>query len=140
MLPIGVVGVKLGLYRHYKSTDAEPKLYRVLFTAIWSDDENPRPTPDARVYLFPGSDVGHFKRVKIPLFASTRNTESDFAAMVAMWSGNTGGGLELGELVVIYVALYGDGRVSARTVEEFEEQVQQPNDTFMRPRFEWVGL
>lgn len=135
MLPIDAVGVKPGLYRHYKGNS-----YRVLFVAIWSDNEFETPAPDSDVYVYPGSDVGHFKRSKISMFAATRSAEQEFAIIVAKWSGNPDGPVnKYDQPIVIYVALYGDGRVSARTVEEFEEQVQQPLDTFTRPRFEWIG-
>lgn len=45
--------------------------------------------------------------------------------MRARWSTNTNDVLP-GNAVVIYVSLYGEGRVSARTLVEFEEHVDAP--------------
>jgi len=132
VLPIGVVGVKPGLYRHYKGNS-----YRVLFVATWKG-ASPKENASCPVWTAPESVVnGQFVRALAPRIGllSPNNTEG---VLVAKWSGNDNE-IKPDERIVIYVALYGDGRVSARTVKEFEEQVQQPDDTFMRPRFEWAG-
>lgn len=59
--------------------------------------------------------------------------------LTARWSGNDGS-VGHGMQIVIYVALYDDGRVAARPLNEFEERVTV--DGFRStdvPRFERIG-
>lgn len=100
--------IKSGLYRHYKG-----KLYRVLFTAAWfGTRESLKPNTPISIYVQPRlgavvvSDVTHGNDV-----------------FKAFWSGNGEYRAESDEAIVVYVALYDNGRVSARTVWEFEERV-----------------
>lgn len=122
MLPIDAVGVKPGVYKHYKGNS-----YRVLFVAPWWSAQDQLKADDQL------SVVAYNSRIGIKWHTNVA------PVLDVLWSGNDFTRLDLDDQIVIYVALYGDGRVSARTVEEFEEQVQQPGDTFKRPRFEWVG-
>lgn len=132
MLPIDVVGVKPGVYKHYKGNS-----YRVLFTAEWFTRDMPDEDALVAVYAEANSDQSVSLRVRLRE-KDNPGFYGGAGLFDARWSSNSTT-VYLGTLVVIYIALYGDGRVSARTVEEFEEQVQQPGDTFKRPRFEWVG-
>ena len=119
--------ITAGLYKHYKG-----QTYRVLFVAKWVwDGRSPAADADVLVIARPEpcaqlkSGGGLYGK---PLFN-------------AKWSGNTS---EVGEgsPIVIYVALYGEGRVAARRLDEFEEVVDAPScsDANRRvARFERIG-
>ena len=120
--------VTAGLYKHYKGN-----VYRVLFVAKWVwDGRVPAADADVLVIARPEPCVqlksggGLYGK---PLFT-------------AKWSSNTyavGEGLP----IVIYVALYGDGRVAARRLDEFEERVDAPcadgGPSHRVSRFERIG-
>lgn len=118
----GATVVKPGVYKH------KGNLYRVLFDARWRSALPPTENGDVLV----GCETDGWPEA----FAGAAHSDSAF--LTVKWSGNNTS-VEHLDTVVIYVALYGDGRVSARTVTEFEEMVQQPVHGNMQPRFEWVG-
>lgn len=96
-----------GLYRHYKGN-----IYRVLFEATWADSP---PATDAIVTV--GANyMGHIVAC-VP-------ERSAFEGLIleARWSGNTTDVVHT-EPLVVYVALYGIGRVSVRPEKEFDEGV-----------------
>lgn len=110
-----------GLYLHYKGN-----VYRVLFVAEWWSVLREVLQLDQPVYVTPNNyGVGLL----------TSATSGTF--MTAKWSGNDGVA-RLEERVVIYVALYGDGRVAARTEREFEEYIGE-HDLNAVCRFERIG-
>ena len=98
-----------GLYRHYKNH----KLYRVLFTAEWA------------VRYFPGEDALLHVYVANDRFrvAPAPTVIPPGALFSARWSGNSTTAY-IGEPIVIYVALYDDGRVAARPLAEFTTEIQ----------------
>ena len=120
--------VRAGLYRHYKGN-----AYRVLFVAKWVWDGR-SPTADAELLVIARPEpCVQLKSGSSGLYGKPLFT--------ARWSSNTN---DVGEglPIVIYVALYGDGRVAARRLDEFEERVDAPScaDTDRRaPRFERIG-
>lgn len=100
--------VEPGTYEHYKGGK-----YRVLFTAPWWGTREPL-KPDTLIYVRPhttGAVVGNV------------DTRMPFL-MYARWSGNGDYRPEVDEPIVIYVALYGEGRVAARTLWEFTQVVE----------------
>ena len=111
-----------GLYKHYKGN-----LYRVLFVAPWW-------SPGERV--FPGLHV-HVAPYDYDVGVRVLNRD---AFLTAEWSGNEPSVLSLNAPIVIYVSLSGHGRVSARTLAEFEEQISY-NAVTLTPtlRFERIG-
>ena len=121
--------VTAGLFRHYKKSD----LYRVLFVAKWIwDGRSPTADADVLVIARPEPCV-QLKSGSSGLYGKPLFT--------AKWSSNTN---DVGEgfAIVIYVALYGEGRVAARRLDEFEEVVDAPScsDANRRvPRFERIG-
>lgn len=112
--------IEPGLYRHYKSTDAAPKLYRVLFVAPWWSVHRETLLPDQPLHVV-------HNEYSNGLLTSVTST----AFMTALWSGNSST-VRLDERVVIYVALYGEGRVAARTEKEFAEHVAPHERRFER--------
>ena len=115
--------VTAGLFRHYKGN-----AYRVLFVARWVAFGK-QPTPDAELLIVarPGPAV--------QLVSSGLYGEPLFKAR---WSGNTNEAHE-GDAIVIYVALYGEGRVAARHLDEFEEVIDTGVAGIRRARFERIG-
>ncbi len=99
-----------GLYKHYKGNS-----YRVLFCAVWR--ERVTPADDVEVVL--GCDSTGRELYACAVGSSGQVPAADL--LLARWSGNTH--IEYAETVVVYVALYGIGRVSVRPVREFEGQV-----------------
>lgn len=99
-----------GLYVHSKSN----KRYRVLFAADWLD--SPPTNPDVLCKIVLGGTsclvIGPelFREEKFNILFTAR------------WSGNKP--CKVNDPCIVYVALYDDGRVSVRSVEEFEEVVQ----------------
>lgn len=116
--------IKPGVYQHYKGP-----LYRVLFLAEWMGDGVPKADATMLVEIMDGSWVG---------ICSTRRTYtsgSRFSILTAKWSGNTNDVAD-GDPIVIYVSLSESGRVSARTVKEFEQRTGGDLDV---ARFVWVS-
>jgi hypothetical protein len=112
--------IKPGVFKHYKGN-----LYRVLFVAPWWSVLREPLQPDQFLYVAPNEyGVGLL----------TSSTSNSF--LMAKWSGNDGV-VRLEEPVVIYVSLSDHGRVSARTVREFEEKGCL--GTMDLPRFERIG-
>lgn len=97
--------VEPGLYQHYKG-----RLYRVLFVAPFWGHGTYGLLPDDLLFVCSGVD-----NIGVRL-------ASDTAFMTAKWSGN-GSELTSDGPVVIYVALYDEGRVAARPLKEFVENV-----------------
>lgn len=123
-----------GLYRHYKSTEAAPKLYRVLFVVPWWS-HGAILKPDTPLYVAAYDDG-------IGIRTSPSGGSEPF--LKALWSGNGDLCPGLDEYVVVYVALYGDGRVSVRTVKEFEALVPNGDNAHLYQkslvsRFERIG-
>lgn len=116
-----------GLYRHYKD-----RLYRVLFVAEWAG----RSLPSVDAVLPIGMREVYDAPVEL-----TVGYPLDTKLFDARWSGNTCD-VTLDERIVIYVALYGEGRVAARAEKEFEEEVDSggaPELGMRSPRFERIG-
>jgi len=112
--------IEPGLYKHYKNQ----KLYRVLFVAEWNgQDAAPLLVPDEPIEVHASEDHG--------VYACRLSNDKEL--LTAKWSGNTGV-LHNNEPVVIYVALYDDGRVAARSLQEFEERVDMMGGGSL-PRF-----
>lgn len=119
-----------GLYQHYRNREH----YRVLCVV--------------RAYSgFKGLVASQPLQIHVAAPAAKRDgifidAGSPNAFMTAQWSGN-GGDLAWEEPVVIYVALYDDGRISARPLKEFEEDVTTPcadsGPSHRVPRFERIG-
>ena len=114
-----------GLYRHYKGP-----VYRVLFVAKWNGPEVPLP-PDTEigVYFLGGR-------------AAWANEGTSGSLLTVKWSENGGRAL-FQDPIVIYVSLSAEGRMSARTMREFEESVDAPcadgGSSHRVPRFERIG-
>lgn len=108
-----------GLYKHIKG-----KNYRVLFTADWLSKSAPEPDEILQAFIVSN-------RIFVSDMRDIEGREHFGEALVlngVRWSGNTGDvDDDLNNRVVIYVALYGDGRVAARPEKEFEEIVDAPN-------------
>jgi len=118
--------VEPGVYKHYKGQQ-----YRVLFMATWADYERPQPDDDVIVY------------VDGKLSAVCAHRKPLNVLMTVKWSGNpcdsnAEAAVDAGDTVVIYVGLYGEGRLSARTETEFTERVAKP-DSEMTVRFRRIG-
>ena len=112
--------ITAGLFRHYKKSD----LYRVLFVAKWVWDGR-FPTADAELLVIARPEPCVQLKSGGALYGKPLFT--------ARWSSNTN---DVGEDVVIYVALYGEGRVAARRLDEFEERTGGDIDV---ARFERIG-
>jgi hypothetical protein len=117
--------VEPGLYKHYKGN-----LYRVLFVVEWSGAlGEPSLEPDENVLVRADDNKG---------LCACRRTDfweyklDDVEFLEAKWSGNNGVVFDLEQ--VVYVALYGEGRVSVRTAKEFAEDADAGG-----PRFERIG-
>jgi hypothetical protein len=112
------------------STTAEPKLYRVLFEAGWSGKD---PQVDSELAVLISEDFyDEDPAVKV---AVRDQYNLGRVLFYARWSGNDTR-VAADTSIVIYVALYGEGRVAARTVKEFEQRTGGDLDV---QRFEWVG-
>lgn len=108
--------IEPGLYKHYKG-----KLYRVLFVAPWWSGQDQLKPNDPLDVVVRDDAVG------------VQFLDDNNVVFTARWSGNDFARLDRGEPIVIYVALYDDGRVAARLLNEFEEIVDGV------PRFERIG-
>lgn len=119
--------IETGLYQHYKNK----KFYRMLFVAPWWGAPGVV-AENALVHI-----ASHFHGAQV----SPEPIEHPL--MLALWSGNVGVRVVSSEPIVIYVALYDDGRVSARPLKEFEERVDDKAGTLTVvrrvPRFERIG-
>ena len=121
--------IEPGLYRHYKG-----KLYRVLFVAPWWSGQDQLKADDVLDVVVRDGDVG------VQWLDGSNNTIFE-----ARWSGNDFIRLDVDEPIVIYVALYDEGRVAARPLKEFEERVSAPcfanvpGETHDVRRFERIG-
>lgn len=129
--------IKPGVYQHYKGP-----LYRVLFIAEWGVRDMPEPDIVLATYAEANSDESVSLRVR-PRQNGNPGFYGGAGLFDARWSGNSTT-IYIGEAVVIYVSLSERGRVSARTVKEFEEYVgvPSPNHTAVNrhaPRFKWVA-
>ena len=124
-----------GLYRHYKGP-----LYRVLFVADWLSKTAPESDEVLEVFLVAN-------RIYVSDVRDKEDREHFGDGLIldnVRWSGNTSRvNDERNKRVVIYVSLSDDGRVSARTVREFEEMVDVPcadgGPSHRVPRFERIG-
>jgi hypothetical protein len=130
--------VTAGLYRHYKNQ----KLYRVLFAAEWDVRDFPDEDAVLAVYVEAHDDKSVSVRVR-PREKGNPGFYGSAGLFDARWSGNSTT-VYIGEPIVIYVALYGDGRVAARPLREFEERVNVPCSEFRGQRhdvarFERIG-
>lgn len=108
--------VKPGVYQHYKGN-----LYRVLFGAEWCGET---PTTDALCSVFVAgieSDASPTRAVGV----ARAGASWGLPLFEARWSGNTNS-VKPYQHVVVYVSLSDSGRVSIRTVKEFEETVRVP--------------
>ena len=118
------MSIEPGLYVHSKSN----KHYRVLFLAQWLDGRDPEPDVPLGVHVLDSDGVA--------LWVWRQASSSQHKPfMLAKWSGNKPCAWR--DSLVIYVALYDEGRVSVRTVAEFEEIVQINGKDV--PRFVRVG-
>jgi hypothetical protein len=121
-----------GLYKHKSGN-----LYRVLFVAEWVWDGR-SPIADAELLVIARPAPAVQLRAGGGLYGKLLFT--------AKWSSNTNEVFE-GQAIVIYIALYGEGRVAARRLKEFEEAVETaaeaagPGSTQFEtvPRFERIG-
>ena len=113
--------IEPGAYKHYKGGP-----YRVLFVVPWWSRDVKLDQNDP-VYCVP-----YDHRIGARL-----NPRGSDTFLIALWSGNDSVVLPIDTPIVIYVALYADGRICARTVAEFEERVQSGATT--RPRCERIG-
>jgi hypothetical protein len=111
-----------GLYEHYKG----PR-YRVLFVAPWVWDGR-SPVADALLLVIARPAPAVQIQAGGGLYGEL--------LFIAKWSTNTNDVSE-GLPIVIYVSLSEQGRVSARTVKEFEERV--PTEATRPPRFQRIG-
>ncbi len=117
-----------GLYKHSKTGNH----YRVLFAAQWwwlSPCENGTPDQEVGVYVLSNGRIG--------LWPVSQEYGQQHAILVARWSGNKPLAEDDDRRCVVYVALYGDGRVSVRSVKEFTEIVSVDGKDV--PRFVRVG-
>lgn len=123
-----------GVYKHYKAG----RLYRVLFVATWAHSEE-WIVSDADLLTFVSGPAIFVQRAPETTGGYFRGTP----LVGVKWSGNDGH-LHAHNRLVVYVGLYGQGRVSARTLKEFEENVDVPCadgvvDKHTAPRFERIG-
>jgi len=105
----------------------------VLFVAFWTHYEHPQ--SDDRIVLCA-------RERSLGLDLLPESVAPQGPKLTVLWSGNETA--DAGDACVIYVALYGDGRVSARTLDEFEQHVDAPcadasEHTHRVPRFERIG-
>lgn len=116
--------VEPGLYRHYKGN-----LYRVLFVVPWWGSRRPV-SADAVIHVKSFDDL-----------PGAVDHADAMAFMTALWSGNGSTRLEVDEPIVVYIALYGEGRIAARVGWEFTQDVEvsSPAGPVRKPRFERVG-
>jgi len=130
------MSVSPGLYKHYKGN-----LYRVLFLAGYSESDSAPLKPDDGLVVWHSISSGEVlvsKRVDWMV-------KTNVGFLNIKWSGNEGVSPAKGESIIVYVGLYGEGRVSARTEKEFAEMVSVLCDLpkcaveHERPRFERVG-
>lgn len=104
-----------GLYRHYKNQ----QLYRVLFVTTWGDTR--APVEDGPVSVA----IETPENLHVGVFPF--HTE----VIGARWSGNLPF-VKYGDRIVIYVALYEEGRVAARPESEFEATINGSLRRFAR--------
>lgn len=121
--------IEPGVFKHYK----KGFLYRVLFVATWAH-QSEWLVSDADLLVAMVSVTGQ-QTVIVQRAPETNGGAFRGAPMfAAKWSGNDG---HLGSMdpLVVYVGLYGHGRVSVRALKEFEENVKETGG----PRFERIG-
>lgn len=102
--------VPAGLYRHYKGG-----MYRVLFTARSVFSRPLQPNEEAVVYV----DNSRVILVGLKSDVEVRG------GVLFLAKNSTDGELRLHTNMVVYVALYGDGRISVRDAEEFCAEVSK---------------
>jgi hypothetical protein len=115
-----------GLYKHWTGNH-----YRVLFEAEWLDGSDPQPDQLLGVHAM----VLHSFSEPVFRVWPYPHTARHKHSLLARWSGNTP--CTWNEPCVVYIALYGDGRVSVRSVKEFTEIVNIDGKSV--PRFVRVG-
>lgn len=111
-----------GTFRHYKNG----KNYRPLFLATWQ--------------MSHGSDLAKLKDSKLSnndeIFVAIHGSisgphlgaslsphwNSDYDVVKALWSGNAEP--KFGDKVIVYVAIYDEGRIAVRLLSEFEDEIE----------------
>lgn len=111
------MSVEPGLYRHWKGN-----LYRFLFLAQFAGDGL---EPDADVMIIVNPEDDDVGRGGIHLVAC-RQGEVDHGWVIEVLAAksSTDGPTKDGDVLVAYVALYGDGRVSVREISEWGAEVR----------------
>jgi hypothetical protein len=115
--------IEPGLFRHYKN-----KLYRVLFVAPWWSGQDQLKADDVLDVVAYDDSVG-----------VRWHDAGNSTIFEAQWSGNDFIRLDVDEPIVIYVALYDEGRVAARPLKEFEGRVGLDGFSPDVARFERIG-
>jgi hypothetical protein len=133
--------VERGVYRHYKNGN----FYRALTCVPVVLNDLPDGSP-----LVPDEEVAIVISEEFDYAYATRNSTHrrqssaghpafDGVLMLAISSGNEP--ISSGKLVVLYVAIYGDARLSIRPTSEFSALVEPvgAKQKGLVPRFAWVG-
>ena len=116
-----VLDIEPGLYRHYKKGD----LYRVLFFARYIEEESLVSDEDVVVFVDPVS-AGFASTVHLHLVAGReKNFERGMYLDVLKAKNSTDGPTSENCVLVVYVALYGYGRVSVRELGEFAAKADE---------------
>lgn len=115
--------VRRGLYRHYKGN-----FYRVLFTARYMGKGDLVPDEVVEFFISLDEAVGVTDAVGLVIDRPTAIRRNAFLAR-----NSTDGPTPTGCMLVIYVCLYGNGRVSVREAGEFAADVDGA------PRFQLHG-
>lgn len=119
-----------GLYKHWKGN-----LYRVLFlvryaghdigndddVVVYVDDSYVDPIEGIHLLCCPKADVDHTR--VLPIVAAKNSTDAR--------------AVKDDDILVVYVALYGNGRVAVREAGEFVMLAK--SETLKVPRFERIG-
>ena len=103
--------VKPGVYRHWKGNR-----YRVLFMACYTGSRSLNPDEEALIYG--ASYLGGTPSKPLYCLPSRGFPHNHATAFLAVRN-STDGQTPKDSTLVVYVALYGDGRVSVREIEEF---------------------
>jgi len=116
--------VKPGLYRHWKGN-----LYRVLFLARYSHSRSLNPDEEALIYG--ASYLGGTPSEPLYCLPSL-GFRYEHATPFLTVRNSTNGLTPKDSTLVVYVALYGDGRVSVREINEFAGEAQPGVRRFTR--------